>query len=88
MVPTGYTFNLDGTCIYLTMAAVFLAQATDTPLTLIHLMQELFGQRIEAWRVARDNDRTLVELVRETLRLTGAHDWRRRLGRKGKNCEG
>jgi aerobic C4-dicarboxylate transport protein len=33
VVPTGYTFNLDGTCIYLTMAAVFLAQATDTPLT-------------------------------------------------------
>jgi len=36
VVPTGYTFNLDGTCIYLTMAAVFLAQATDTPLTLVH----------------------------------------------------
>jgi aerobic C4-dicarboxylate transport protein len=32
VIPTGYTFNLDGTCIYLTMAAVFLAQATDTPL--------------------------------------------------------
>jgi aerobic C4-dicarboxylate transport protein len=35
VVPMGYTFNLDGTCIYLTMAAVFLAQATDTPLPLI-----------------------------------------------------
>lgn len=34
VVPTGYSFNLDGTCIYLTMAAVFLAQATDTPLDL------------------------------------------------------
>ena len=32
VIPTGYTFNLDGTCIYLTMAAVFLAQATDTPM--------------------------------------------------------
>jgi aerobic C4-dicarboxylate transport protein len=32
VVPTGYSFNLDGTCIYLTMAAVFLAQATDTPM--------------------------------------------------------
>ncbi len=32
VVPTGYSFNLDGTSIYLTMAAVFLAQATDTPL--------------------------------------------------------
>jgi aerobic C4-dicarboxylate transport protein len=34
VVPSGYSFNLDGTCIYLTMAAVFLAQATDTPMTL------------------------------------------------------
>jgi aerobic C4-dicarboxylate transport protein len=33
VIPTGYTFNLDGTCIYLTMAAVFLAQATNTDLT-------------------------------------------------------
>ncbi|MBS1509242.1 MAG: dicarboxylate/amino acid:cation symporter [Bacteroidetes bacterium] len=36
VVPTGYSFNLDGTCIYLTMAAVFIAQATDTPLDLTH----------------------------------------------------
>lgn len=34
VVPSGYSFNLDGTCIYLTMAALFVAQATDTPLTL------------------------------------------------------
>lgn len=34
VMPTGYSFNLDGTGIYLTMAAVFLAQATDTPLTI------------------------------------------------------
>lgn len=34
VVPTGYSFNLDGTSIYLTMAAVFIAQATNTPLTL------------------------------------------------------
>ncbi len=33
VIPTGYSFNLDGTCIYLTMAAVFLAQATNTDLT-------------------------------------------------------
>ena len=36
VVPTGYSFNLDGTSIYLTMAAVFLAQATNTPLDLSH----------------------------------------------------
>jgi aerobic C4-dicarboxylate transport protein len=34
VIPTGYSFNLDGTSIYLTMAAVFIAQATNTPLTL------------------------------------------------------
>ncbi|QDF98287.1 C4-dicarboxylate transporter DctA [Azoarcus sp. DD4] len=32
VVPTGYSFNLDGTSIYLTMAAVFIAQATNTPM--------------------------------------------------------
>ena len=36
VIPTGYSFNLDGTSIYLTMAAVFIAQATDTPLSLTH----------------------------------------------------
>ncbi|MEN3383326.1 MAG: aerobic C4-dicarboxylate transport protein [Hyphomicrobiales bacterium] len=34
VIPTGYSFNLDGTCIYLTMAALFLAQATGTDLSL------------------------------------------------------
>ena len=33
-VPTGYSFNLDGTCLYLTLAAVYLAQATNTSLSL------------------------------------------------------
>ncbi len=36
VVPTGYSFNLDGTNIYMAMAAVFLAQATKTPLDLKH----------------------------------------------------
>ncbi|WP_137886625.1 dicarboxylate/amino acid:cation symporter [Pseudomonas sp. 2FE] len=35
VIPTGYSFNLDGTSIYLTMAAVFIAQATDTPMGLV-----------------------------------------------------
>ena len=38
VIPTGYSFNLDGTAIYLTMAAVFIAQATNTPL---NLMQQI-----------------------------------------------
>lgn len=37
VIPTGYSFNLDGTSIYLTIAAIFLAQATNTDLT---FMQE------------------------------------------------
>ena len=36
VIPTGYSFNLDGTSIYLTMAAIFLAQATNTPLDISH----------------------------------------------------
>jgi aerobic C4-dicarboxylate transport protein len=34
VIPTGYSFNLDGTCLYLATASVFLAQATNTPLDL------------------------------------------------------
>ena len=34
VIPTGYSFNLDGTCLYLATAAVFLAQATNTPITI------------------------------------------------------
>ncbi|SCB07618.1 dicarboxylate/amino acid:cation symporter [Rhizobium multihospitium] len=34
VIPTGYSFNLDGTNIYMTLAALFIAQATDTPLAL------------------------------------------------------
>ena len=33
VVPTGYSFNLDGTCIYMSLAALFIAQATNTELT-------------------------------------------------------
>jgi aerobic C4-dicarboxylate transport protein len=33
VIPTGYSFNLDGTSIYMTMAAIFIAQATNTPLS-------------------------------------------------------
>ncbi|WP_315802463.1 C4-dicarboxylate transporter DctA [Bradyrhizobium sp. SZCCHNS3002] len=36
VIPTGYSFNLDGTCLYLATAAVFLAQATNTHLDVSH----------------------------------------------------
>jgi aerobic C4-dicarboxylate transport protein len=38
VVPTGYTFNTDGTGIYMTLAALFVAQATGTHLTLLQLL--------------------------------------------------
>lgn len=38
-IPTGYSFNLDGTAIYLTMASIFLSQALDMPM---NLMDQLF----------------------------------------------
>ncbi|MDF2785714.1 MAG: C4-dicarboxylate transporter [Pantoea eucrina] len=36
VIPTGYSFNLDGTSIYLTMAAVFIAQATNAHMDIVH----------------------------------------------------
>ena len=42
VVPTGYTFNTDGTSIYMTMAALFVAQATNTDLTLTQQLT-IFG---------------------------------------------
>ncbi len=36
VIPTGYSFNLDGTSIYLTMAAVFIARATNSQMDIVH----------------------------------------------------
>jgi aerobic C4-dicarboxylate transport protein len=44
VIPTGYSFNLDGTNIYMTLATLFLAQATNTPLT--------FGQEMSILVIA------------------------------------
>jgi aerobic C4-dicarboxylate transport protein len=41
VVPAGYSFNLDGTSIYLTMAAMFVAQATNTHMSLGHQIELL-----------------------------------------------
>ncbi len=38
VIPTGYSFNLDGFSIYLTLAVIFIAQATNTPLSLHDLI--------------------------------------------------
>jgi aerobic C4-dicarboxylate transport protein len=41
VVPMGYSFNLDGTSIYLTLATLFIAQATNTPVTLAQELEIL-----------------------------------------------
>jgi aerobic C4-dicarboxylate transport protein len=48
VIPTGYSFNLDGTNIYMTMAAIFLAQATNTPLGLRDQLLLLFVAMISS----------------------------------------
>jgi len=47
VIPTGYSFNLDAFSIYLTLAVVFIAQATNTPLSL--------GDLLLCWRLAGDS---------------------------------
>jgi aerobic C4-dicarboxylate transport protein len=42
VVPTGYSFNLDGTSIYLSMAAIFIAQLYSVPLSFTQLLMILF----------------------------------------------
>ena len=42
VIPTGYSFNLDAFSIYITMAAVFIAQATNTPISISDLLTILF----------------------------------------------
>ena len=48
VIPTGYSFNLDGTNIYMTMAAIFLAQATNTHLDLRHQISLLLVAMISS----------------------------------------
>ncbi len=52
VVPTGYSFNLDGTNIYMTLAALFIAQATDTDLTLGHQIAAAGGHVVVQGRAA------------------------------------
>src|SRR5262249_61735192 len=42
VLPTGFSFNTDGTAIYMTMAVLFIAQALDIPLTLEQQLMMLF----------------------------------------------
>ena len=70
VVPAGYSFNLDGTCIYLTCAALFLAQATDTPMTLMQQIGLLLVMLITSKGAAGITGSGFIVLA-ATLETTG-----------------
>jgi aerobic C4-dicarboxylate transport protein len=74
VVPSGYSFNLDGTCIYLTMAALFLAQATDTPLTLLQQLG-LLGTLLLTSKGAAGVTGSGFIVLGATLQMTGKVPW-------------
>jgi aerobic C4-dicarboxylate transport protein len=74
VVPSGYSFNLDGTCIYLTMAALFLAQATDTPLSLGHQLSLLAVLLLTSKGAAGVTGSGFIVLG-ATLQMTGRVPW-------------
>jgi aerobic C4-dicarboxylate transport protein len=63
VVPTGYSFNLDGSCLYFTMVAVFLAQATNTPLDLTHQIGLLLVLLLTSKGVAGVANASFITLV-------------------------
>jgi aerobic C4-dicarboxylate transport protein len=74
VVPSGYSFNLDGTCIYLTMAALFLAQATDTALTLSQQIG-LLGVLLLTSKGAAGVTGSGFIVLAATLQSTGTVPW-------------
>ncbi len=57
VIPTGYSFNLDGTSIYLTMAAVFIARATNSHMDIFHQITLLVVLLLVKRRRGRDRKR-------------------------------
>jgi aerobic C4-dicarboxylate transport protein len=82
VIPTGYSFNLDGSSIYFTMAVVFLAQATNTPLTweqeLAILLTMLFTSKGAAAVVGSASQRSIsFPWSRSRLFLVLTDSWQR-----------
>ena len=71
VVPTGYSFNLDGTSIYLTLAALFVAQALDVPLSLGDELRLLFVLLLTSKGAAAVSGSGFVSLA-ATLSTTGS----------------
>jgi aerobic C4-dicarboxylate transport protein len=70
VIPAGYSFNLDGTAIYLSIATVFIAQATNTPLTVIQQLTLLALLLITSKGAAGVAGAALIVLA-ATLSATG-----------------
>jgi aerobic C4-dicarboxylate transport protein len=71
VIPTGYSFNLDGTSIYLTMAAVFIAQATNTPMTLLDQLTLLAVLLLTSKGAAGVTGRVCMEFIEQLARRRG-----------------
>ncbi len=76
VIPTGYSFNLDGTCLYLAAASVFLAQATNTPFGLAEQIELLLILLVTSKGAAGIAGAAFVVLA-ATLSATGTHSGRR-----------
>jgi proton glutamate symport protein len=63
VIPTGYSFNLDGTTLYLSLATIFVAQVTNTPLTFAHQLAIVFTLMITSKGVAGVPRASLVILL-------------------------
>ncbi len=74
VVPSGYSFNLDGTCIYLTMAALFLAQAIDVTLSLGQQLG-LLGVLLLTSKGAAGVTGSGFIVLAATLQTTGVIPW-------------
>jgi aerobic C4-dicarboxylate transport protein len=70
VIPTGYSFNLDGTSIYLTMAAIFIAQATNTPMNLTQQLSLLLVLLLTSKGAAGVTGSGFITLA-ATLPMTG-----------------
>jgi aerobic C4-dicarboxylate transport protein len=73
VIPTGYAFNLDGTCIYLTMATLFLAQATNVDLSLVQQLG-ILGVLLLASKGAAGVTGSGFIVLAATLAATGTID--------------
>ena len=67
VIPTGYSFNLDAFSIYLTLAAVFIAQATNTPLSHARACSSILGVALITSKGAHGVPGSAIVILAATL---------------------